>query len=75
MGHRRRVQAERPHHGFERVSHIPSIYEHFLTSLSGPHLRFKPRDMQKGMPVFENVAELRPVLQSRSMTVSTMETS
>jgi hypothetical protein len=76
MGYRKRVQVKRPHHGFERVSYgsINYIYECFLTSISGPHLRFRPRTMLKGVRALEHVDVLRPMLQSRSVTVSTMET-
>lgn len=76
MGHRRRVQIERPHHSLQRVSQSPDIYEQILTSLSGPYLRFKPRTMQKVVPGLEKVTvvsekmdELRPALQNRSITV------
>ncbi|EFQ92167.1 hypothetical protein P3342_010328 [Pyrenophora teres f. teres] len=48
------------------------LRDHITASKDGPHLRFTPRVMPEGMPVFENVTELRPVLQNRSMTVPTM---
>ncbi|KAF7579347.1 Cytochrome P450 3A31 [Pyrenophora tritici-repentis] len=51
------------------------LRDHITASKDGPHLRFTPRAMPEGTPVFENVTELRPVLQNRSMTVPTIGTS
>ncbi|KAH3956542.1 hypothetical protein HBI56_235830 [Parastagonospora nodorum] len=50
------------------------LRDHITASKDGPHLRFEPRTMLKGVRASEHVDVLRPMLQSRSVTVSTMET-